>query len=519
MINPVKPKYVVAVTVKRPSQKNTVPQQETQLEQLEMRYLRTEQRVNGIAVATLTLSMYDNAFLNLSTCTEIELCRPGKQMTVKINGNILFTGVVTDRHLTLSQYKQELTLTLKHELIRLENVIHSRIFTDDTDENIVRAICSPGRIRIDDVARNCMNVKHEQRIQFRCTDWQMLRYILDTCGVWLITEPDGVQIIAPSLEPVATHVLDKKKHESLIKNAEWRFSSMDKPAQLAMASWDIKTQQMVTKQGRQPKLGSGALDPAAGEPLNKTHWMLGYGVSPSPKMLGIQADSLLQFLLLKRAQGEFTVEGAANYQPGQTLSVSGYGQDFDGSGIITAVEHTVTPFEWTTKVTLGDSGLGPASLCQPDMNALMPGVVAKYDRDDPKSFSRIRVHLNTLEKDSAKNQVWARFAMPYASDKHSFLCYPEPGDEVVVSFFEGNPDYPVIVGAMHNPQKPPASKPGEKNTLKGWDFGVLKMQLDTSKKKVIIGASDKSVITVEENKVTIQGNEVTVKGQKIDLAK
>ncbi|WP_455872281.1 phage baseplate assembly protein V [Serratia proteamaculans] len=526
MVNPVKPKYVVELTVDTPSQQEAaqeyaVPggsgqagagQQKTQLRQLEMRYLRTEQRVNGISVATLTLSVHDNPLQDLSTSKEITSCQPGKKMTIKIADGVLFTGVITDNHLTLSPDKQELTLTLKHELIRLENVIRSRIFTDDSDEGIIRALCPPGSVSIDSAASYCMNVRHEQRIQFRCSDWQMLRYSLDTCGVWLIAEPTGVRIITPSLGAVPDHVLDARKDSPLIENAEWHFSGMDKPASLTMTCWDIETQRQISIRARQPKLGSGALDPNTGQRLNDTPWALGYGTSSSSKALGIQADSLLQSLLIKRTQGEFTVEGAANYQPGQTLSVTGYGKDFDGSGIITAIVHTVTPSRWTAKVTLGDSGLAPARLSLPDINALLPGVVADYGRDDPRDFSRICVHLNTLEKDKSRNKVWARFAMPYASDKHSFLCYPEPGDEVVVGFFDGNPDYPVIVGAMHNPQRPPALKPGRDNTLKGWDFGSLKMQLDTSKKKAVIGASATSIITVE-------GSQVTVKGPKIDLTK
>lgn len=521
----------VVVTVSTLSQKETVQnnavtdditqrgseQLETQLRELEVRYLRIEQRVNGIATATLTLSIHDNPLKNLSTSTDIASCQPGKKMTIRVTENVLFSGVITDSHLTLSPDKQELTLTLKHDLIRLENVIRSRIFTDDTDEGIIKSICPAGSVFFDEAAQKCTNVRHEQRIQFRCSDWQMLRYSLDSCGVWLIAEPTGTRITVPSLESVPTHILLAERdlsseHSPLIENAEWHFSGMDKPSSLTMAGWDLATQRLIGMRGRQPKLGSGALDPAAGLRLNDTPWALGYGTYPSAEMLEIQADSLLQSLLIKRVQGVFTVEGAADYQPGQTLAVSGYGKDFDGSGIITAVVHTITPSRWMTKVTLGDSGLVPARLDMSDTNTLLPGVVADYSQHDPRDFSRIRVHLNTLDKDKSKNQVWARFAMPYASDKHSFLCYPEPEDEVVVSFFDGNPDYPVIIGAMHNPQRPPASKPGRDNTLKGWDIGTLKLQLDTDKKKVIAGVNAASIITVE-------GNKVTVKGPKINLTK
>lgn len=482
-----------------------------ELRQLRMQYLQVEQRVNWISAASLTLTVDDNPLQKPSTSSEMTLCQPGNEMTIKIGGDVLFTGLITNSYLTQSFGIRELTLTLKHELIKLENVIHSRIFINQTDADIIRGLCSPGRVSISDGAKGRLSIKHEQRIQLRCTDWQMLRLKLDACGVWLITDPTEARIISPVLEPVPTHCLDANDSVLPVEKAEWYFSGMDKPASLSVACWDIKTQKRIEVLARQPKLGEGAFDPGAAKPFNDKPWVLGYGTSVSPEVLHQQADSVLQNLLIRRAQGVFTVRGTKLYKLGQTLKVSGFGNEFDGSGIITAIVQVITPSEWNTTVTIGeDSGLGITRLSQSQGSVLLPGVVVGYDENDPRDFCRILIHLYTLDEDHTKNQVWARFAMPYASKKQSFLCYPAPGDEVVVGFFDDSPDDPVIIGAMHNPQKPPAMKPGKDNSLKGWDLGDMKMQLDTNKKTVVIGASTSSVITIEEDKVT-------VKGSKIDL--
>ena len=455
------------------------------LEKLEVQYLRTEQRVNGISVATLTLSVHDNPLQNLSSCPELEYCRPGNKLNIIYSDGVHFTGLITGNHLTLSAHKQEITLTLKHELVRLENVVRSQVFTKKTDAQIITALCGP--VSLENKAEYYTKSEHEQRIQYRCSDWQMLRYSLDGCGVWLIAEPSGVRITTPELNLATAHHLDAEDRDPGIENAEWHFSSVDIPAGLKVSSWDIQRQEMTTKHGQPLILGSGALDPHAGQRLNSHTWALGYGTSSSETALGLQANSVLQSLRLKRVQGNFTVEGGKRkYRLGDTLSVSGFGEECNGSGIITAIVHTVTPSRWTTTVTVGDGGqpLVRSSLC--DTSVLLPGIVEPYQ---PDKLDRIRVRLDMLPNAQASGQekgepIWARFAMPYASEKKSFLCYPEPGDEVVLGFFEGCPDYPVIVGAMHNPKKQPAENPG--SNIKGWDFGSMKMQLDLDTRKRMI---------------------------------
>ncbi|KVP85353.1 hypothetical protein WJ95_18150 [Burkholderia ubonensis] len=438
----------------------------------------------------------------------------------------LFSGVITSCNLTLSQGQAELMLTLKHSLGQLDNVIRSQVFTDKTDEEIIHALCPASVAEIKNQAS--MNIRHEQRVQFRCSDWRMLRHCLDACGAWLIAEPSTVRIIQPALAAQPDHDL-QAQDGPLMERARWQFSAVDQPADLKLMAWDIDTQSLVSASARQATLGSGALDPGKGKLLSQTPWVLGYGISPSAEALRCQADSLMLNLQLNRVQGEFTVQGTAKYQLGQTLKLSGFGLDFDGAGIMTAVVHTIVPSRWTTNVKIGDRGLAPAATPLPQVSGLLPGSVADYDRNDPKNFYRLLIHLNVLDSDNNKNQLWARFAMPYATKGSSFICYPEPGDEVVVGFFEDNPTYPVIVGSLHNPIKPPAVKPGKDEGLKGWKTDELQLQIDTRQQNLSLQAGKKCAMTLDKSKVvilkcdngmTLEGKKgITLKGDKIDLTK
>lgn len=488
-----------------------------ELKTLELLYLQTELRVNGIPSLALELSVPGNAQHELSTNKEIAQCQVGSHMSVKVYDSEwrkeveLFYGVITASHLTISKGLATLSLTLRHALIQLDNVIRSQVFTNMTDNEIIRALCPASVADIENQA--CMDTKHEQRVQFRGSDWRMMRHCLDACGAWLIADPSRVTIIQPEVAAKPDHEL-QAEHGQLMEKASWLFSAIDQPAALGLTAWDIDSQSLLSVSAKQRTLGSGALALGGGKPLNDTPWELGYGTSPLKEALRRQTDNVLLSLQLNGSQGEFMVQGSTKYRPGQTLKLSGFGQYFDGAGIMTAVMHTITPARWTTTLMLGARGMALAMPPFSQVSGLQPAVVAAYDESD--KLYRIRIHLAALGGDKQKNQLWARFAMPYATKGSSFICYPEPGDEVAVGFFEGNLDYPVIVGSLHNPQLPPAVEPGKDNGLKGWKTDELQLQIDTQNQNLTFRAGDKSRVIVDKSQAILieSNNGVSITGEK-----
>jgi type VI secretion system secreted protein VgrG len=76
-------------------------------------------------------------------------------------------------------------------------------------------------------------------------------------------------------------------------------------------------------------------------------------------------------------------------------------------------------------------------------------------------FGRIKVqfHWNRGGSDSC----WARVASYWAGDRWGAIHIPRIGQEVVVSFLEGDPDHPIVVGSVYNADNmPPYDLPGEK---------------------------------------------------------
>lgn len=82
------------------------------------------------------------------------------------------------------------------------------------------------------------------------------------------------------------------------------------------------------------------------------------------------------------------------------------------------------------------------------------GIVS--DNKDPEGRHRIRAKLpwirDTEEVGDDEDWItsWARIATPYAGKKEGLYIHPEEGDEVLIAFQNGHPNYPYVIGMLHN---------------------------------------------------------------------
>jgi type VI secretion system secreted protein VgrG len=83
-----------------------------------------------------------------------------------------------------------------------------------------------------------------------------------------------------------------------------------------------------------------------------------------------------------------------------------------------------------------------------------------------------RDHKYGAQLDGAKNleplgSCWVRVAHAWAGGGYGFVAIPRVGHEVLVDFFEGDPDSPVIVGSVYNQTSPTPYKLPEHQTQTG----------------------------------------------------
>jgi uncharacterized protein involved in type VI secretion and phage assembly len=63
-------------------------------------------------------------------------------------------------------------------------------------------------------------------------------------------------------------------------------------------------------------------------------------------------------------------------------------------------------------------------------------------------MGRVKIRYRWLGSDFQTN--WARMAMPYAGNGRGIQFFPELGDEVLVVFERGDPERPLVIGALWN---------------------------------------------------------------------
>ncbi|MGL5698171.1 MAG: phage baseplate assembly protein V, partial [Kluyvera sp.] len=109
--------------------------------------------------------------------------------------------------------------------------------------------------------------------------------------------------------------------------------------------------------------------------------------------------------------------------------------------------------------------------------------------------------------------------------------YPEPGDEVVVGFFDGDPAAPVILGSLFSPVNKAPTQPDDQNNEKTIAFntsqGLCQLEFNKASSAISLRTkesslqlekgislnSDTSIDTVAK-KTTIEGQDINISGKK-----
>lgn len=67
-----------------------------------------------------------------------------------------------------------------------------------------------------------------------------------------------------------------------------------------------------------------------------------------------------------------------------------------------------------------------------------------------------------------KSSCWLRVSQGWAGGAHAAFTLPRVGDEVVVGFFDGDPDQPLVIGRLHNATSPVPYKLPPAKTVSAW---------------------------------------------------
>ena len=132
-------------------------------------------------------------------------------------------------------------------------------------------------------------------------------------------------------------------------------------------------------------------------------------------------------------------------------------------------------------------------------------------------------------KNNAHSSAWLRVSQGWAGGQYGFMALPRIGNEVIVSFLDGDPDQPIITGCTYNATSmPPYALPQHKTrtvlktrTHKGEGSNELRFEDEAEKQQVYIHAQKNLDLLTENNRTEVINSDshLTVEKTRISHVK
>ncbi|RIK76835.1 MAG: type VI secretion system tip protein VgrG [Planctomycetota bacterium] len=167
-----------------------------------------------------------------------------------------------------------------------------------------------------------------------------------------------------------------------------------------------------------------------------------------------------------------------SFNPGSTFTVEKHKvkSEVGKKYVITSVTHSARVTSYITGAGEAEDNYSNSFTCipanvqirperktpKPQVSGVQTAVVTGPPGEEiwPDEYGRVKVqfHWDREGKMDDKSSCWIRSAMPGAGRGFGIMSIPRIGQEVIVTFIDGNPDRPIITGSVYNPGQMPARK-------------------------------------------------------------
>ncbi|GKQ56986.1 type VI secretion system Vgr family protein [Sphaerotilus sulfidivorans] len=161
--------------------------------------------------------------------------------------------------------------------------------------------------------------------------------------------------------------------------------------------------------------------------------------------------------------------------------------------------------------------LTPKPFVQGPQTAVVVGPAGEEIHTDKYGRVKVQFHWDRYGQKDERSSCWIRVSHPWAGKNWGAVSIPRIGQEVVVSFLEGDPDQPLITGRVYNAeQMPPYGLPAgavvsgiKSNTHKGRGYNEFSMDDTAGKEKITVHAQYDMNTTVEHDQTNTVHNTFT----------
>jgi type VI secretion system secreted protein VgrG len=366
--------------------------------------------------------------------------------------------------------------TVRPWLWFLTRTTDCRIFQEETIPSIVKTVFQDHKIANFEfkLFREREYAKWPYCVQYRESDYNFIARLLENEGIyWYFKHAEGQH----KLVLVDSHTAHDKlqDHEVLpyFANAEqvppdkeyvstWNFASEVLPGKTALTSYDFERPSVDLKVNEERSRAYELSD----------YEMFDYEIDYTQAAEG----SRLAEDRLEELQARFrTYRGGSNAQRievGRRLALRKHPREDQNA------EYLVTSVTVHAQVNSYESGSESGGF-QCDFSAIPSSQQFRPPRNTPKPFvqgpqtavvvgpageeiftdkyGRVKLHFHwdRYSKKNDKSSCWVRVSHPWAGKNFGVIDIPRIGQEVVVSFLEGDPDQPLITGRVYNAEQMP----------------------------------------------------------------
>lgn len=425
---------------------------------------------------------------------------PGKSLTISVRDGdaadtALFEGLVVRHAVESRPGSSTLRVELKDAAYKLTRQRKTAVFRKQADDEAIRKLIGDAKLKVGELATT--KTKHDELIQYCASDWDFIVSRADAQGLVVDVHRGtvSVQPMIKSDQPKATI-----EHGLCNVELELEIDAGEQWAAMTSQAWDVQKLAITApSDAAQPAVTVGNLDAAAiARKLGGDTCALVHPALVAQGELKDWAGSRLSRSRLALLRGRAAIPGSPDLAPRDVVELAGVGERFNGKAFVSGVTHTIDPGGWRTELRLGlppepfarqpDIADMPAGGLLPPVQGLHVGVVGDFE-SDPLGEHRVKVLLSVLDK--KQGAVWARVARPDAGKGRGQVFWPEPGDEVVVGFVNGDPRQAILLGALHGSVNTPpddAGPPSKDNA---------KRVIVSKGKSIISFDDDKKIVTVK----------------------
>ncbi|MEQ9408991.1 MAG: type VI secretion system tip protein TssI/VgrG [Fuerstiella sp.] len=230
-------------------------------------------------------------------------------------------------------------------------------------------------------------------------------------------------------------------------------------------------------------------------------------------------DTLAQLRMEEEEANHNTVSGGSDcrsFSPGGRFEITEHHNDGEKGGkwVLTAVQHSAQQggsyqvgaahsneiYRNSFRCLPADVVFRPGFRAKPRIygiqSAEIVGPAGEEIYTDEHGRVKVQFPWDRLGAKDEKSSNWIRVSQVHAGAGWGMMDIPRIGEEVIVSFVEGDPDRPLVVGRVYNGQNAaPWALPGEKtrrgnttSTHKGGGYNELSMDDTAGKEELRINA-------------------------------